>query len=91
MEPRVHSEIDLIGADRAPVARKIYYAGSVKWLDQPFDNHDLAGLRRDIAQIPGVDPGSAGLIAVSRAGFTDTTAGHLDLCWRPADALGAFA
>lgn len=26
-------EIDLIGADRAPVARRLYYAGSVIWLD----------------------------------------------------------
>jgi hypothetical protein len=26
-------EIDLVGADREPVARKLWYAGSVKWLD----------------------------------------------------------
>jgi uncharacterized protein len=29
-------EVDLIGADRAPVARTLFYAGSVKWLDRPF-------------------------------------------------------
>lgn len=83
-------EIDLIGADRAPVARKIYYAGSVKWLGQPFDKHDLAALQRDIARIPGFESGGAGLVAVSRAGFGEAVTGHLDLRWQPADVVGAF-
>ena len=34
-------EVDLVGADRAAAAREIYYAGSVNWLDRPFDDHDL--------------------------------------------------
>jgi uncharacterized protein len=83
-------EIDLIGADREPVARKLWYAGSVKWLDHPFGRRDLAALQRDAPQVPGYDPGETALIAVSCAGFTDSAAADLALCWRPADIVGAF-
>lgn len=38
-------EIDLVGADRGAVARKLWYAGSVKWLDHPFGSRDLRYLR----------------------------------------------
>ncbi|MHC0434199.1 DUF234 domain-containing protein [Streptomyces sp. O3] len=32
-------EIDLIGADRSPIAKKTTFAGSVKWLEnKPFDH-----------------------------------------------------
>jgi uncharacterized protein len=84
-------EIDLIGADRTPVARKLYYAGSVKWLDQPFDGRDLATLQRGAGQVPGFEHGDTSLIAVSRAGFTDTAAAHLALRWQPSDVVSAFA
>lgn len=50
-------EIDLIGADRAPIVREIYYTGSVKWLDRPFDDHDFAALQRDAIAVPGFEPG----------------------------------
>jgi hypothetical protein len=43
--------IDLIGADRAPVATNIWYAGSVKWLDHPFGTRDLAALQRGAARV----------------------------------------
>src|SRR5690606_26304070 len=33
-------DIDLIGADRAPVAGRVFFAGSIKWLGTPFDRHD---------------------------------------------------
>jgi len=59
-------EIDLVGADRAPVARKIYYVGSVKWLDRAFDDHDLAAMQRDAIAVPGFEPGQTRLAAVSR-------------------------
>jgi uncharacterized protein len=49
-------EIDLVGADRGPVARKLWYAGSVKWLDHPFGSRDLAALQRGAPQVPGVRP-----------------------------------
>lgn len=84
-------EIDLIGADRAPVARKLWYAGSVKWLDRPFGAPDLAVLQRSAPQVPGFDPGQAALIGVSRSGFTDSATTNLALCWLPGDIISAFA
>jgi hypothetical protein len=84
-------EIDLVGADRAPVARRLCYVGSVKWLEQPFGGTDLAELRRAAPRVPGLDPGQTALIGVSRAGFTDSAATGLDLRWRPEDVIGAFS
>jgi hypothetical protein len=38
-------EIDIVGADRGPIARTLLFVGSIKWLDRsPFDDHDLAGV-----------------------------------------------
>lgn len=84
-------EVDLIGADRAPVARKLYYAGSVKWHDQPIDSRDLAALQRGVVQVPGFEPGDTALVAVSRAGFADRAADQLALGWQPSDVVAAFA
>lgn len=84
-------EIDLIGADRTPVARKLWYAGSVKWLDHPFGSRDLATLQRGAPQVPGFDPGETALIGVSCAGFTDSVAANLALRWLPEDIISAFA
>ena len=84
-------EIDLIGADRAPVARKIYYAGSVKWLERPFDDHDLAELQRGVAMVPGFEIGQTALAVVSRAGTVDAAARHLALRWGPQDVVEAFS
>jgi uncharacterized protein len=84
-------EIDLIGADRAPVATRIFYAGSVKWLDHPFGSRDLATLERGAAQVPGFEPGESAFIGVSAAGFTDSAAAGLALTWRPEDVISAFA
>ena len=84
-------EIDLVGADRAPLTRQIYYAGSVKWLDSPFDDHDLAALRRDAIAVPGFEPGRAGLVAVSRTGTSGDVSRQLALCWGPPDVLAAFS
>lgn len=84
-------EIDLIGADRAPVATKLWYAGSVKWLDHPFGSRDLAALQRGVAQVPGFDSEETALIGVSCAGFADAAVTNLALRWLPADVVGAFA
>ena len=83
-------QIDLIGADRAPVAKKLWYAGSVKWHDQPFGTRELAELQRAVPQVPGFDPAQTALISVSRAGFTDSATTNLALGWRPEDIVGAF-
>ncbi|HEY2281377.1 MAG TPA: ATP-binding protein [Streptosporangiaceae bacterium] len=83
-------EIDLIGADRMPVASKLFYAGSIKWLDRPFGASDLTALQRGAPQVPGFDPGRTAPIGVSRAGFTDAATTSLALCWLPADVIDAF-
>ncbi|SEG99508.1 hypothetical protein SAMN05444920_113104 [Nonomuraea solani] len=63
-----HPEIDLIGADGEPIAKKITMVGSVKWLEnRPFDDHDLRELIVRQAQVPGADT-STPLYAVSRSG-----------------------
>ena len=73
-----------------PVARQLYYAGSVKWLDQPFDGRDLAALQRAAPQVPGFESDDTAMVAVSRAGFADTAASHLALRWQPSDVVSAF-
>ncbi|MFI9385207.1 ATP-binding protein [Kutzneria sp. NPDC052558] len=61
-------EIDIVGADREPVAKRITCVGSVKWLEnRPFDVHDLAKLVVHRSQLPGADDGTP-LLAVSRSG-----------------------
>lgn len=85
---RFDPEIDLVGADRAPVANRIYFVGSIKWLNGPFDGHDLANLRRAATEVPGLDPATTGLVVVSLSG-TETTEG-VDLAWTPADVIAAW-
>ena len=78
-------EIDIVGADRAPVARRLLFCGSVKWLDNaPFDAHDLAALHRHRA---AVTDQPVPLIAVSRSGVT---CHGLDAAYGPADLLKAW-
>ena len=61
-------EIDIVGADREPVAKRITMVGSIKWLERrPFDARDLSRLIRHREQLPGADDSTA-LVAVSRAG-----------------------
>lgn len=83
-------EIDLIGADKFPVARRLYYAGSVKWLDRPFDGHDAAALQRGTVHVPGFEPEHTALVAVSRAGFADSVSEAIALQWGPEDIVRAF-
>lgn len=63
-------EIDIVGADRGPVAKRITAVGSVKWLEsRPFDSHDLTRLIVHRSQLPGADE-STPLVAVARSGST---------------------
>ena len=81
-------EIDLVGADRTPVARKVHFLGSVKWLEnQPFGRHEYAGLVRDMLAVPGADAETP-LVAVSRCGFEDNL--PLAAHWGPEDLLRAW-
>ncbi|MFD8967204.1 ATP-binding protein [Streptomyces sp. NPDC059568] len=84
-------EIDLVGADRAPVAGTLFFAGSVKWLTSPFDQHDLTALEQGAAQLPGFVPGSTGLVVASRVGMTTGVASdRVGLVWGPRDVVGAW-
>lgn len=63
-------EIDIVGADREPVAGEICFVGSIKWLDnRPFDVHDLADLVLSRRRLPGADH-TTPLLAASRAGVS---------------------
>lgn len=63
-------EIDLVGADRAPIAKRLTMAGSIKWLEnKPFDSRDHARLIVHRSQLPGADDQTA-LLAVARSGCT---------------------
>jgi hypothetical protein len=88
---RFDPEVDLVGADRAPVARQVMFAGSVKWLAGPFDRHDLAELARTAPQVPGFAPGTTGLAVVSLSGLAPGLgADAADLVWGPDQVVGAW-
>ncbi|WP_212908716.1 DUF234 domain-containing protein [Streptomyces sp. TS71-3] len=80
-------EIDLVGADRGPVAKRITFAGSIKWLERkPFDHRDLAELIAHRNRLPGADEGTS-LLAVARSGCTAQGAQAL----APEDLLRAWS
>ncbi len=61
-------EVDLVGADRAPVAKRIGFIGSIKWRDQAgFNSRDYTELVRVAQAVPGGS--DASLVAVSATGF----------------------
>lgn len=61
-------EIDIVVADRAPLARTVLAVGSIKWLDRaPFDGRDHARLLVHRSQLPGASDRTP-VFAVSRSG-----------------------
>ncbi|MGH7866978.1 MAG: ATP-binding protein, partial [Candidatus Dormibacteraceae bacterium] len=84
-------EVDLVGADRSPVAQRIFFAGSIKWLGTPFDKDDLAKLAQDATRIPGFTSDRPSLAIVSLSG---TTPGmdlpSVDLVWGPDEVIEAW-
>lgn len=78
-------EIDLVGADRAPVAKKLLFLGSIKWLENSaLDAHDLADLHRHRAAITDQ---AVPLVAVSRSGVSCT---GLQATYGPTELLSAW-
>lgn len=78
-------EIDLVGADREPVAKRLLFVGSVKWLEKsPFDSHDLAALHKHRAALTD-EP--VPLVVVSRSGVT---CDGPQAVYGPAELLGAW-
>jgi len=81
-------EIDLVGADKVPVAKQVSFIGSIKWRDSKrFDRHDYDELVRAAAAVPGVGPNTP-LCAVSLSGVDDglPLAAH----WGPDDLVSAW-
>ncbi len=59
-------EVDLVAADRSPVARRIGFVGSIKWRERgDFDVRDLGQLHRHRDRVPGTDDATP-LVAVGR-------------------------
>ena len=84
-------EIDLVGADQAPVASELFFVGSIKWLGTPFDVRDLSTLLSGALHVPGYEPGRTGTVVVTLSGVSDTRAmGPVDLLWGPDDILAAY-
>ncbi|ADB32742.1 ATPase [Kribbella flavida DSM 17836] len=89
---RFDPELDLVGADRAPIARRVDFAGSVKWLGTPYDRHDLRELTHAARAVPGFDAGAAGLVVVSLSGLSsDLRRADVDLVWTADDVAAAWA
>ncbi|WP_330232076.1 ATP-binding protein [Nocardia sp. NBC_00508] len=81
-------EIDLIGADREPIARAVHFVGSIKWLeDRPFDRHDYDSLARSLLAVPGTDHDTR-LVAVSRSGIAEKL--PLAMHWGPDELVRAW-
>jgi AAA+ ATPase superfamily predicted ATPase len=81
-------EIDLVGADREPVANAVHFVGSIKWLEsKPFGGREHQALARDMLVVPGAGPDTP-LVAVSRCGVE----GGLPLAahWGPDDLVRAW-
>jgi AAA+ ATPase superfamily predicted ATPase len=63
-------EVDLVAADRAPIARVVHAVGSIKWLERaPFNDADAGALARVRSQVPGAGDATS-MVAVSRSGCT---------------------
>lgn len=78
-------EIDLVGADRQPVAEQLLFLGSVKWLENStFDSHDLATLHKHRA---AVTDNPVPLVAVSRSGISCS---GLQAAYGPEELLSAW-
>lgn len=79
-------EIDIIGADRGPIAKRLAYAGTIKWLeDEALGSAEVDALVAALAAVPGAT-GGLPLVAVSRAGVTARNAVALG----PDDLIEAF-
>ncbi|MEV0650180.1 DUF234 domain-containing protein [Phytomonospora sp. NPDC050363] len=81
-------EIDLIGADRAPVAGTVHFVGSIKWFGTGvFGRHEYDELARSVLAVPGTTAETP-LVAVSRCGVALGLS--LAATWGPEEILGAW-
>lgn len=72
-------EVDLVGGDRQPVAKRIDFVGSIKWGEKrTFTRTDTAALAEQRGSVFGTDEKTR-LIGVSRGGFAKDTGLDLEL------------
>lgn len=80
-------EVDLVGADRGPIAQSITFAGAIKWHDTaPFSQADFNASLSDAQLVPGVT-GATPFIVASK---TAVTARGASLALGPGDLLAAW-
>jgi hypothetical protein len=78
-------EIDVVGADRAPIAQHLLFAGSIKWLDnKPFDQNDLLTLLRHRGALTDE---MIPLVAIARGGISCQ---GVDAAYGPGDLMAAW-
>ncbi|MEU1984023.1 ATP-binding protein [Nocardia sp. NPDC019395] len=78
-------EIDIVGADREPVAHELAFLGSIKWLENsPFDTHDLTALQYHRHRVTD-EP--IPLVAVARSGVITQ---YIEAAFTPADLIQAW-
>jgi len=81
-------ELDLVGGDERPVAKRVGFLGSVKWRDErPFGRADAGELAARRADVPGATPDTL-LVGVSAQGFEENA--PLDVRLGAADLIAAW-
>ncbi len=81
-------EVDLVGGDRRPMAKRVAFVGSIKWrARRRFGRADALELASQRAQVPGADESTL-LVGVSSRGFEADV--PLDVRLSPRELLGAW-
>jgi len=81
-------ELDLVGGDERPVAKRVGFLGSVKWRDKrPFGRADAGELAARRADVPGATPETP-LLGVSAQGFEESAS--LDVRLGADDLIAAW-
>jgi hypothetical protein len=89
---RFDPELDLVGADRGPIAGRIDFVGSVKWLGTPVDGRDVGAARHALPAVPGADTDRTGLVIASLSGRApDVDPRAADVWWSPDDVVTAWS
>jgi uncharacterized protein len=82
-----YPEVDLVGVDRFPNAKRVCFVGSIKWKERAaFNVADLNTLLAVRARLPNAE--AAPVIAVSRS---PVTAVGLDATFGPGELLSAWS